>query len=136
SAYVGIADRAMEIALGIVGDREADAPYSLIGEMLNAHTTAVDAVDAMFASSGNLTFDNTEQHASITLQRKTIAAEALIRSVRLAMDVVGGASYSRNLPLERLYRDVHGCLYHPLARTRQIEFSGRVAMGLEPIAIA
>ncbi|MEN8042174.1 MAG: acyl-CoA dehydrogenase family protein, partial [Actinomycetota bacterium] len=49
SAYVGIADRAMEIALGIVGDREADAPYSLIGEMVNAHTTAVDAVDAMFA---------------------------------------------------------------------------------------
>jgi alkylation response protein AidB-like acyl-CoA dehydrogenase len=134
SAYVGIADQAISTALEIVNARDSAPPFALIGEMLNAFTTGSDAVEAMFASADNLTFDNTKEHASVTLQRKTIASESLVRSVRLAMDVVGGPSYSRTLPLERLYRDVHGCLYHPLSRTRQIEFSGRVAAGLEPIA--
>ncbi|MEN8113858.1 MAG: acyl-CoA dehydrogenase family protein [Actinomycetota bacterium] len=133
SAYVGIADRAVSTALDIVKARTPEPPFSLIGEMLNAHTTGADAVEAMFTSAENLTFDSNERQASLALQRKTIASESLVRSVRLAMDVVGGASYSRALPLERLYRDVHGCLYHPLARGRQIEFSGRVATGFEPI---
>lgn len=134
SAYVGIADRATSVAREMVARRDSDAPFSLIGEMLNTHRTGEDAVAAMYTSAGDLTFDNTVEHASATLQRKTIASEALVRTVRLAMDVVGGAAFSRSLPLERLYRDVHGCLYHPLSRSRQIEFSGKVAMGLDPVA--
>jgi acyl-CoA dehydrogenase len=100
--------------------------------MLNAHTTGADAVDAMLNSSQNLRFDNTDEHSSKTLSRKTVAADALITSVRLAIELTGGLGYTRSTELERLYRDVHGCLFHPLLRAKQISFSGRVALGMSP----
>jgi alkylation response protein AidB-like acyl-CoA dehydrogenase len=67
------------------------------------------------------------------LSRKTVVAEAAIATVRAAMDVVGGASYSTSTGLERLHRDVHGALHHPLPATRQRGFTGRVALGLAPM---
>jgi alkylation response protein AidB-like acyl-CoA dehydrogenase len=48
-----------------------------------------------------------------------VAAEALIETVRLAIDVAGGFGYARQSDIERLYREVHGCLFHPLGRVRR-----------------
>jgi acyl-CoA dehydrogenase len=131
--YVGIADAAVEVATGIVRGRHDPHLLQLVGEMVTAHTTGADAVTAMLASSDNLSFDNTDEHASITLARKTVAADALIETVRLAIEATGGIGYTRSCELERLYRDVHGCLFHPLPRAKQSRFSGRVALGLDPL---
>jgi alkylation response protein AidB-like acyl-CoA dehydrogenase len=133
SAYAGVADAAVATALELVHGRRDHATVQLAGEMLNAHTAGTDAVDAMFAASENLRFDNTDAHASATLRRKTIAADALIGTVRLALELAGGVGYTRGTDLERLYRDVHGCLFHPLSRAKQIDFSGRLALGLPPV---
>ena len=135
SAYVGIADAAVETALALVQGRTDAHTIHLAGEMLNAHTVGVDLVAAMFESSADLGFANTDEHASTTLQRKTMAAEALIDTVRLAIELAGGAGYTRSTELERLYRDVHGALFHPLPRAKQLEFSGRLALGLSPIGL-
>lgn len=132
SAYVGIADAAVAAALDVVRGRTDRHVVQLTGEMLNAHTTGADAVDAMLNSSENLRFDNTDEHASKTLSRKTVTADALMASVRLAMELTGGIGYTRSTPIERLYRDVHGCLFHPLPRAKQTEFTGRVALGMAP----
>ena len=35
--------------------------------------------------------------------------------------------------LERLLRDVQAAPFHPLPEKKQLEFSGRVALGLSPI---
>ncbi|MCU1343875.1 MAG: acyl-CoA dehydrogenase, partial [Acidimicrobiia bacterium] len=78
-------------------------------------------------------FDNTDALAARTLARKTVAADALINTVRLAIEVVGGVAYTRQCRLERLYRDIHGCLFHPLPRAKQVHFCGRVALGLPPV---
>ena len=123
----------MEAATEIVSDRDDPHVLQLVGEMINARTTGADAVTAMLASSDNLSFDNTDEHASITLARKTVAADALIDTVRLAIEVTGGIGFTRSSELERLYRDVHGCLFHPLPRAKQTRFSGRVALGLDPL---
>jgi alkylation response protein AidB-like acyl-CoA dehydrogenase len=80
-----------------------------------------------------LKFANADEHSSRTLARKTVAADALIDTVRLAIEATGGIGYTRSSDLERLYRDVHGCLFHPLPRAKQTRFSGRVAVGLTPI---
>jgi acyl-CoA dehydrogenase len=101
--------------------------------MLNAHTTAADVVDAMFRDADDLQFANTDAFAARALSRKTVACDALIATVRLAIEATGGAGYTRSSDLERLYRDVHGCLFHPLPRARQATFSGRVALGLSPV---
>jgi acyl-CoA dehydrogenase len=67
------------------------------------------------------------------LSRKTVATEAVISTVKTAMEICGGMGFSVNVGLERLYRDVHGALYHPLPAAKQKIFSGRVATGLAPI---
>jgi acyl-CoA dehydrogenase len=101
--------------------------------MLNAHTTANDTVAAMYADSNDLQFDNTDEQSSRTLSRKTVASDAVIETVRLAIETVGGVGYTRGPELERLYRDVHGCLFHPLGRAKQTRLTGRVALGHTPI---
>ena len=133
SAYLGIADAAVERAREAVAGRAAPHVFQLLGEMGNAHTTAADVVAAMYRDSDDLGFAATNEHASRTLSRKTVASEALVQTVRLALEVAGGAGFSRGSDLERLYRDVHGVLYHPLSRARQTRFSGKVALGLSPV---
>ncbi len=132
AAYVGIADVAVAVATETVAGRDDPHVLQLVGEMITAHTTGADAVTAMLASSDNLSFDNTDQHSSITLARKTVAADTLIETVRLAIEATGGIGFSRRSELERLYRDIHGCLFHPLPRAKQSRFSGRVALNLDP----
>ncbi|MFI6047970.1 acyl-CoA dehydrogenase [Nocardia sp. NPDC051321] len=133
AAYLGIADGAVDLATALVADR-ADAPtFQLAGEMVNAHTTATDLIDAMFTGSDNLHFDNTDSHASKTLSRKTAAADALIDTVRLSIETVGGLGFSRACELEMRYRDIHGCLFHPLPRAKQTRLTGRVLLGHNPI---
>src|SRR3546814_19600880 len=48
-------------------------------------------------------------------------------------DLTGGAGIYRKLGLERLLRDVHGVQFHPLPEKRQLLFTGRVALGLDPV---
>jgi len=134
AAYVGIADAAVERAIESVKGRAEPHVPQLLGEMLNAHATAADVVDAMFRDADDLRFEATDAFAGRALSRKSVASDALVATVRLAIEAAGGAGYSRSSELERLYRDVHGCLFHPLPRARQTAFSGRVALGLSPVA--
>ena len=134
SAYVGIADAAVEAALAAAAGRSEVHVLQLLGEMTNAHVTATDVVAAMYLDSDDLQFAATEEHASRTLSRKTVASSALIDTVRLALEVTGGLGYSRGCDIERLYRDVHGSLFHPLPRAKQTHLTGRVALGLSPVA--
>ena len=133
AAYLGIADRAVELATAAAAGRSEPPVFQLVGEMMNAYTTATDTVAAMFAASDNFRFANTDDLAARTLSRKTVAADALIDTVRLAIEVAGGYGYTRQSDLERLYRDIHGCLFHPLGRAKQTQFTGRVTVGVSPI---
>ncbi|MFF0527461.1 acyl-CoA dehydrogenase family protein [Nocardia amikacinitolerans] len=133
AAYLGIADGAVDTALALVSGRDDPHIVQLVGELANAHTTAADLVEAMFTGSADLEFANTDACAARTLSRKTVAADALIETVRLAIETVGGVGYSRSSELEMRYRDVHGCLFHPLPRAKQILFSGHVLLGHTPL---
>src|SRR3546814_13989419 len=68
------------------------------------------------------------------LTRKTIAAKAVIATAEQALEVTGGAGIYRKLGLERLLRDVHGVQFPPLPAKRQLPFTGRGALGLDPPA--
>jgi acyl-CoA dehydrogenase len=133
AAYLGVADRAADLARTAVMGRSETHIFQLVGEMLNAHTTAADVITAMFVESDNLQFANTDDSAGRQLSRKTVAADALIDTVRLAIEVTGGVGYTRSSDIERLYRDVHGSLFHPLPRAKQTQLTGRVALGLSPV---
>ncbi|MEV6340364.1 acyl-CoA dehydrogenase family protein [Nocardia vinacea] len=133
AAYLGIADAAVELTAVLVADRAEPHTFQLAGEMMNAYTTAADLIAAMFTDSDNLHFDNTDGYGARTLSRKTVAADALVDTVRLAIETVGGVGFSRGCELEMWYRDIHGCLFHPLPRAKQTRFTGRVLLGHTPI---
>ncbi|MBF6324175.1 acyl-CoA dehydrogenase family protein [Nocardia cyriacigeorgica] len=133
SAYLGIADAAVELTAALITGRADPHTLQLAGEMMNAHTTAEDLIAAMFTASDNLEFAATEPYAARILSRKTVAANALIDTVRLAVETVGGVGYSRTCELEMYYRDIHGCLFHPLPRAKQTRFTGRVLLGHGPM---
>jgi acyl-CoA dehydrogenase len=134
AAYVGIADAAVESVLELVHGRSEEHMYQLTGEMMNAYTTGADTVRAMFLDADDLRFNNTNALAAAMLTRKTTATDALIHTVRLAIELIGGAGFSRASTLERLYRDIHGSLFHPLPRAKQTRLTGRVTLGLAPVA--
>ena len=133
SAYLGIADATVELVRRIAAGRTDAHVVQLVGEMVNAHTTADDAIAAMFADADDLRFENTDELAARTLASKTVAADAIIDTVRLGIEATGGLGFTRSSVLERMYRDVHGSLFHPLPRAKQTRFSGRVALGHSPI---
>ncbi len=133
SAYLGVADAAVDAARAAVAGRTEPHVTQLLGEMLNAHTTAADVISMMFVDADDLRFDNSDEFAGHALSRKTVATDAMIETVRLALEVTGGFGYTRNSDIERLYRDIHGCLFHPLPRAKQTQFTGRVAQGLPPV---
>lgn len=134
SAYLGIADRAVADATRLAGTRAArPETAALVGTMGNHHATAEDAVDAMVRNADDLRFANTDDVAAFALTRKAIAAEAVEATTRAALDLAGGAGYGRQAALERCHRDALGARYHPLPVARQVAFTGRVALGLDPI---
>jgi hypothetical protein len=134
AAYLGIADAAAALAVRAAEGRAATHVFQQLGEMSNRHLTAQDAVTAMFVDTENLQFANTDALSSRILSRKSVAAAAIIDTVQLAAEVAGGSAFSRGNDLERLLRDAHGVVYHPLPLAKQTQFTGRVALGLPPSA--
>ena len=134
SSYVGVAHSAAERATDLAA-RRAERPdvAPLVGRMRNRLTVARDTVRAMIDAADDLRFDNTIEAAAESLSRKTNAAEAAIDTVRIAIEVGGGAAYHVSGGIERLYRDVHGALFHPLPTAQQERFTGRIALGLDPV---
>lgn len=134
SAYVGVAESAAEIAVAQVRKRGDDpaAPF-LLGELTNLLTTAQLACDGMVAIANDWDFEPTAETANAILIRKTIAANAVIATAEKALEAVGGGGFYRKLGLERLLRDAHGVQFHPLQEKRQHDFTGRLALGLDPI---
>ncbi len=135
SAYLGVAEAAAELARAIAAKKRDDPNVvSLVGEMENALATAQMAVGWMVEMANDYQFEPTDQTASAILVRKTIAATAVIKTAEKALEVAGGGAFFRAVGLERLLRDAHGAQFHPMQEKRQLQFTGRVALGLDPIS--
>jgi alkylation response protein AidB-like acyl-CoA dehydrogenase len=134
SVYLGVAEEAAALALD-AARRKADDPTmpEQLGELEGALVTARMAVRGMIDLNQEYAFAPVVQTANDVLVRKTIAARACVETVEQAMAVVGGGAFYRRLGLERLLRDVHGAPFHPLPEQRQHRFTGRLALGLDPV---
>ena len=133
--YIGVAERAAELAHEAVSKRPVEAlGVQGLGELGNLLTTAQLAWRDMVAITNDYEVDPSVELANRMLIRKTIATNAAIATVSKAMEVVGGSAFFRRTGLERLLRDIQGAPFHPLPEKKQLEFSGRVALGLSPIA--
>ena len=131
--YVGVAERAAELARDMLRKREADVyAVSLLGEMENSLVQAQLAFRDAVANANNYDFAPENERASAALARKTLVSKAAVATVERACEAVGGPSYFRRSPLEQLLRDVRASGFHPLPEKKQLAFTGRVALGLSP----
>ena len=137
SVYAGVAEAAAAIGVEQANKRQGDptVPY-LLGELANRLTTVQLAVDDMVRLADNLDFAMSLEVTNAVLVRKTIAAQHVLATVEKALEVAGGAGFYRKIGLERLLRDAHAAQFHPLSPKRQHRFTGRLALGLDPIADA
>ena len=137
SVYAGVAEAAAAIGRDQASKRQGDpaVPY-LLGELTNELTTVQLAMDDMVRLANDFDFAMTLEVANAVLVRKTIVAEHVLATVEKALEAAGGAGFYRKTGLERLLRDAHGAQFHPLTRKRQHRFTGRITLGLDPIADA
>jgi alkylation response protein AidB-like acyl-CoA dehydrogenase len=133
SVYVGVAEAARDIALSQVAKKRDDPlVQELVGEMDTKLLSAQNALQNMIELA-ETDYEPDLYNSSLTYQRKTLAGRGAVRAVEKAMEIVGGSSFFRSLGLERCFRDVQGVRFHPFQERRQYLFSGRVALGLDPV---
>ena len=137
SVYVGVAEAAAREGRRLAMKRRQDetTPY-LVGELENTLATAQLAVGDMVRLTNDFDFEPGVELTSRMLVRKTITARHAIAAAEKALELAGGSGFYRAAGLERFLRDVHGAQFHPLPEKRQHLFTGRVAMGLDPITAA
>jgi alkylation response protein AidB-like acyl-CoA dehydrogenase len=126
SVYLGIAQKAASIAVENARNQKKKRQYipELIGGMYNELTTAELNVKDMKRIANNFDFKPIDQNGQDILMRKTNAANASIKVVEKAMEIVGGQGFYRSFGLERLLRDVQAAKYHPLQEKDQLQFTG------------
>ena len=129
AAYLGVAESARDIAIGLAGRKSPDQHLiSLAGRMDTslraaqmAHRHMVDAANENAPSAGSV---------NEVMIGRTLVAEHAIRTVELALELAGGAGFYRSNGLERRFRDIQGARFHPLQQGPQASYAGSFALGL------
>lgn len=126
SVYVGIAQKAVRVAINFVKGQKNSKPHvpSLVGAMHNELTAAELHLNDMIRITNNFDFKAVDQNGQDILIRKTNTAEACVGVVEKAMEIAGGQGFFRSFGLERLFRDVQAAKYHPLQEKDQFQFTG------------
>ena len=135
SAYAGLAERAAELAQRGIAKRAGDPvlPF-LLGELKNTLTTTQLAADSIVDLANDLDFEPELERTNEVLVRKSLVVNAALRTAEKALEVTGGGGFYRAGGLERFVRDAHAGQFHPMQQKRQHLFSGRMALGLDPIS--
>lgn len=133
SAYVGVAERSVALAVDRVRQRRGDPEVQyLVGE-LHTELTQTHAIwRALVANAAEYEFSPSLERTTTSVSLKTSLAASSIRTVEKAMEVAGGSAFFKSHRIEQLLRDVRGATYHPLQPKKQHLFSGRAALGLDP----
>jgi alkylation response protein AidB-like acyl-CoA dehydrogenase len=141
NVYVGIAERALEIAVAqaarrtsIAIPRGTFAHHPLVQQQVADMYLALDAarssVDAV-AQDWVHGVDHGPMWGPKVLAAKWQATVAANRVVDLVCEVVGGSSYRRGTELERLSRDVRAARFHPGTDVSTHEIIGKTLLGVD-----
>jgi alkylation response protein AidB-like acyl-CoA dehydrogenase len=135
--YIGIAQAARNFVVDFMRDRprfplknpmsHLPSVYNKVGEM---DMLIEGARAAMWKAAAEVDLDESEMWSRKAVAARMIAIENSVRVVDLALRAVGGSSYFKRLPLERLFRDVRAGLYHPFDSDETLELLGKTAFGI------
>jgi acyl-CoA dehydrogenase len=131
SCYVGLAESAIRLAISSANGK----PHlsTAVGEMKNELAIAQLAVEDMVRIGNNYAFTPGIENTDAILTRKSIAARAVQSSVDAATSITGGPGFFKAHPIARIVRDIRAFQFHPLPEKHQHLFSGRIALGLDPL---
>ncbi|MEJ2252508.1 MAG: acyl-CoA dehydrogenase family protein [Candidatus Lokiarchaeota archaeon] len=103
-------------------------------QFLIAEMTTALATSRELTYSAAQQLDNQQPPSPLPLyMAKLNATEMAIDVVNKALQVHGGTGYSRNLPLERYYRDARGLTLHFSTSEKLKEMVGKMLLGLPPL---
>jgi alkylation response protein AidB-like acyl-CoA dehydrogenase len=140
SMYLGIADRALELAVGMAQKRTSVAMdgHSLAHHPMIQHDfaemlMAIDGASAHVeraAADWSTGVDHGGMWPAKLVGAKYDAVESAKRVVDLALGVSGGSGMFKGQELERLYRDVRCGGFHPANAALVHEIVGKSALGV------
>lgn len=129
AAYLGVAESARDIAIGLAKRRTPSRhTIDLAGRMDTELTAARLAHESMLAAI-RLNAPSPASVNQVMIGRQLVGRHA-VAAVEYAMEVAGGAGFYRANGLERRFRDIQAARYHPLQAGPQAEYTGSIALGL------
>src|SRR3989441_1475162 len=134
AAYLGVAESARELAVAHRQEKRDDPILQItVGEMDTELANALAVYDDMVATAKGLDYTPSHGLSNTSYKRKTIFSRSATRALSCAMEAVGGGSFFRAAGIERAFRDIQGIRFHPWHERRSYLFSGRIALGLDPV---
>jgi alkylation response protein AidB-like acyl-CoA dehydrogenase len=129
SVYVGVAESARDIAIGLAKKRQGSHHLLIAaGQMETELTAARLALESMLAAT-RLNAPSASTINQVMIGKQLVTRHA-IAAVEHAMELAGGAGFYRSAGLERRFRDIQAARYHPLQSGPQAEYAGAMALGL------
>lgn len=134
AVYLGVAERAWDVAIAIAKRREpGEDTLTLAGRMDTALRAARLAHDWMLRTAERN--EPSAERVNDVMTGRTPVAEHAIRATGLAMELAGGMSFHREHELERPFHDVQGARLHVLRLGPQARYAGAMALGLSVATI-
>jgi alkylation response protein AidB-like acyl-CoA dehydrogenase len=135
--YIGIAVAARNFVVDFMRERprfplkkpmsHLPSVYNKVGEM---DMLIESARAVMWKAAAEADLEDPQSWSRKSVAARMVAIENSVRVVDLALRAVGGQSYFKRLPLERLFRDVWAGLFHPLDSDETLELLGKSAFGI------
>jgi indole-3-acetate monooxygenase len=134
AVYVGVAERARDIAVELAG-RKSTTSYSLdLAGRMETSLRAAQLAHRWMLDTVALNAPSAETVNEVMIGR-SLTADHAIRAVELALELAGGAAFYRRNGLERCFRDIQGARFHPLQSGPQAQYAGATALGQPVINI-
>jgi alkylation response protein AidB-like acyl-CoA dehydrogenase len=122
ATYLGAAEAVKDRALNITaaGSWEDDpVKQRLAGLLTHEVRSGWWALDALLAGTSDESLGTERQFVATMLAKRQVVLSS-IRTVELAMELLGSQSYMRNMPFEQALRDMRAAITHPLAPERTL----------------
>jgi alkylation response protein AidB-like acyl-CoA dehydrogenase len=130
AVYLGIAEAANAAALEAVASRRDDPLVQRqAGLMAHRLRTARWSLAGAFDEIGDDPEPSMDSLAAAMAAKREVAL-AGVEVCDLAMELAGGAAFSRGNLIERSYRDIRAAKFHPFTPEQTLLHAGQLALGL------
>jgi alkylation response protein AidB-like acyl-CoA dehydrogenase len=131
AVYLGIAEGVRDHVLTLLRDRCDDVIVQRQVGLIDARLRVAGwALDGVLRAVGDDPQPSLLLVADVMTMKREVAL-AGIEVCDLAMELAGGTAYFKGSPIERAYRDIRACKFHPFTPEATLVHGGRLALGLD-----